>query len=33
MKQIGSTGGCQFDDQNVLNDNVLCFYTVDEPGW
>lgn len=33
MSQIGSTGGCQFDDPNVLTDNVLYFYTVDEPGW
>jgi len=33
MRQIGSTGGCQFDDPNVLTDNVLYFYSVDEPGW
>lgn len=32
MSQIGSTGGCQFDDPNVLTDNVLYFYSVDEPG-
>ena len=31
--QIGSTGGCQFDDANALMDNNLYFYTVDEPGW
>jgi hypothetical protein len=33
MGQIGSTGGCQFDDANVLLDNNLYFYTVDEPAW
>ncbi len=33
MSQIGSTAGQSFDDPNVLTDNVLYFYTVDEPGW
>ena len=33
MQQIGSTASLAFSDPNVLNDNVLYFYTVDEPGW
>ena len=32
MQQIGSTASLAFSDPNVLNDNVLYFYTVDEPG-
>lgn len=33
MSQIGSTASMAFDDPNVLTDNVLYFYTVDDPGW
>ncbi len=33
MQQIGSTASLAFSDPNVLTDNVLYFYTVDEPGW
>ena len=33
MQKIGETGGQQFDDANVLLDNVNYFYTVDDPGW
>jgi hypothetical protein len=32
MQQIGSTSGQSFSDPNVLMDNNLYFYTVDEPG-
>jgi hypothetical protein len=33
MQQVGSTSACEFDDSDVLHDNVLYFYSVDEPGW
>jgi hypothetical protein len=33
MTLIGNTSGQEFDDPNVLLDNVTYFYTVDEPGW
>lgn len=32
MQQIGTTSGSSFSDPNVLTDDVLYFYTVDEPG-
>ena len=32
MQLIGSSPGQSFSDPNVLRDNVLYFYTVDEPG-
>jgi hypothetical protein len=33
MTQIGQTAGRTFDDENVLLDGVVYFYTVDKPGW
>jgi hypothetical protein len=32
MSQIGSTSGNSYSDQDALTNNVLYFYTVDEPG-
>ncbi len=32
MQRIGTAAGSSFSDPNVLNDNILYFYTVDDPG-
>lgn len=33
MKLIGNTSDLDYDDENILLDNVTYFYTVDNPGW